>query len=546
MSTHASIARSCCLYGTLLLSLLLVAACNKGAGAAPATPKNSVTISLNGDIRSTDPGVNRDSNTDTVMMHIVEGLVGYRENGEVAPLLAQTVALSDGGKTYTFNLRHDVHFHNGAALTSADVIWSWRRYLDPKTNWTCLSDFDGSHGTRIESISAPDSYTVVFRLNRPDPLLLTQMAALPCGGSGILSPSSVHPDGSWNKPVGTGPYMLGRWRRGQYVDLIAFPGYVSPKGPRDGYTGEKRAYVHRLRWLIIHDDASRRAALIKGQLDVMPELTGPDINALKQDHNIVLYRAPSLITYVILIQSNDPLLSDVRVRRALAYSLNTRIIAKLSTAGTGAANSSMVPKASPWYSAAQAGGYPTNPQLARQLLAEAGYHGQPIVLLTNRRYPSMFDQALMVQSMARKVGINIKLQILEWATQLDRYENGDYQLMSFAYTARADPYLSYNLILGNRKKDKRKIWNDATAINLLRQSGRTGNAVERQQLFDQLHALMIRDVPLIVLYNPADVNAVNRSLTGFESWPMGHARLWGVKRLNEESKLLPFSAPTGH
>ena len=92
-----------------------------------------VSAALNADIRSTNPGVNRDDNTDAVVLHMIEGLVGYRENGAVAPLLAQSVDISPDGKTYTFRLRDGVRFHNGAPLTSAEALWSWKRYLDPKT-----------------------------------------------------------------------------------------------------------------------------------------------------------------------------------------------------------------------------------------------------------------------------------------------------------------------------------------------------------------------------------------------------------------------------
>ena len=86
-----------------------------------------VTAVLNADMRSSNPGVNRDDNTDAVMMHLVEGLVGYDDGGSVGPLLAEKVELSPDGKSYTFILRKGVKFHNGAELTSADVLWSDRK-----------------------------------------------------------------------------------------------------------------------------------------------------------------------------------------------------------------------------------------------------------------------------------------------------------------------------------------------------------------------------------------------------------------------------------
>src|SRR5262245_52293620 len=112
------------------------------AGITGAAHAQTITYSLNQDLRSTNPGVNRDGNTDAVTLHMVEGLVGYDEQGEAKPMLAREITVSPDGKTYTFKLRKGVKFHNGAEMTSADVLWSWNRYMDAKTQWRCTSEFD--------------------------------------------------------------------------------------------------------------------------------------------------------------------------------------------------------------------------------------------------------------------------------------------------------------------------------------------------------------------------------------------------------------------
>ena len=124
----------------------------------------TVNVALNADIRSTNPGVNRDDNTDAVVLHMVEGLVGYRENGAVAPLLAETIDVSPDGLTYTFHLRKGVRFHNGAGMSSADVLWSWNRYMDAKTDWRCRPEFDGRIGLKVTEVAAPDPATFVMKL----------------------------------------------------------------------------------------------------------------------------------------------------------------------------------------------------------------------------------------------------------------------------------------------------------------------------------------------------------------------------------------------
>ncbi len=448
----------------------------------------------------------------------------------MGPLLAEAVEVSADLKTFTFRLRRGVRFHNGAILSTAHVMWSWKRYLDPKTRWLCLSEFDGSKGAKIESIEAPDAATVVFRLNRPRPLFLTEMASFQCGGSAVLHPDSLNPDGSWRAPVGTGPYSFGRWKRGQYIQLNAFRDYSSRGGPRDGYTGGKASFAPAVRWIVIKDEGSRRAALLKGQIDLLPGLTPAQLIEMGNPSDISVMTAPSMSANALLIQTRDPLMSNPVLRLALAHSIDMRGIVKFASGEAGIANASMVPKASPYYSLVQELGYEFNLDKAKQLVARSGYQGQPIRMLTNRRYPDMYDQAIMIQGMAKKLGINITLEVLEWATQLDRFQTGNYQLMSFAYSSRPDPFLSYDGIIGDKGKSKRKVWDNPQAITLLARLSENGDPAFRQATFDQLHQLMLADTPLVMLFNPGDSHAVHRRLLGFAPWSQNRERLWGVHR----------------
>ena len=517
-----------------LPGLVAVLVAMSGTASGSIVPADAIRASLSSDIRSTNPGVNRDANTDTVMMHIVEGLVAYREDGTPGPLLADSIEVSPDGMTYTFRLRSGLRFHNGAPVTAADVVWTWRRYLAPDAGWECLPEFDGSRGNRIESVEAVAPDTIAFRLNRPQPMLLVHMAAIQCGGGGILHPSSVNPDGSWREPVATGPYRLRTWKRGQFIEVEAFPLYRSRMEPRDGNTGAKKAYASTIRWLIIRDSAARLAALAKGQIDVMPEVATAEMAQIRHLPDVEVTIKPMLVNYLLLIQNRSPLLDDDRIRKALAFSLDRVAIASLVTGGVGVANPSLVPSASHYHTSAHDTGRDFNVAEARRLLAQAGYKGQPLVLTTNRRYPAMFNQALLVQALARKAGINIELEVLEWATQLDRWKSGKYQLMSFGLSARADPYQNYESILGDRSVTRSKVWDDPAAIKMHQATAQTTDPAARQEIFDRMHALMLQDVPVIVLYSLSDVNAVRKDVRGFASWAFGRARFWGVQRVSEK------------
>jgi peptide/nickel transport system substrate-binding protein len=502
-------------------ALLVSSFAAHGAGA--------IRVAANAEIRSTNPGVNRDANTDTVMLHMVEGLVGYKDDGTPAPLLAQSVQVSKDGKTYTFKLRPGLKFHNGAPVTSQDVVWSWKRYLDPATKWLCLAEFDGSQSLKIESVEATDPLTVVFKLNQARPLFLTQIASFQCGSGAILHKDSVNPDGSWKAPIGTGPYKLGEWKRGEWIELTAFKDYKSAPGPRDGYVGNKTPIADSVRWIVIKDDAARRTALEKGQADVMPGLRPTELTEMGNPPSLEVRNASTMSVNAILIQVRDPVLADAKLRQAISAALNVTSIATIASGGAGTPNASMVPAPSKYHVGPHNALHKYDVAAAKKLLAESAYKGQPIKVVTNRRYPDMYEQSVMAHGMLRQAGINVELEVLEWGTALERYQSGKYQLMSFGYSSRVDPYLVYESMLGDKEKSPRKVWDNPKAMALLQQAGEEGEPAKRQKIFDEMHALMLQDVPLVVLFNPGDSNGVNKKLEGFASWSQSRERLWGVK-----------------
>src|SRR5262245_6772478 len=168
---------------------LLLAGSIVSASAQPA--QDTLRIRLNADIRSLDPGTNRDGNTDIVQEHLYEGLVAFKEDASVGLMLAKSIEVSPDGKIYTFVLRDGITFSNGAPLTSDDVLFAWKRYTDPATGWRCLSEVDGRGAVKITDASAKDAQTVVFTLAKPSALFLATLARPDCGQTGIYHRSSI-------------------------------------------------------------------------------------------------------------------------------------------------------------------------------------------------------------------------------------------------------------------------------------------------------------------------------------------------------------------
>lgn len=287
-------------------------------GMLPTVAKaeaSAVTIRIPADLRSVIPGVNRDNNTDGVMVQMVEGLVAYGEDGQPKPMLADKIDVSDDGRTYTFTLRQGVKFHNGKDLMADDVVASWNYYVDPKHEWRCLPEMGAGGSMKVVSAKATGPATVVFELEQPNALFLTTMARTDCGMTGILQRETFGADGAIERPIGTGPFKFAEWKRKEFVRLEKFDGYVAAAAPTDGLSGAKHPLVDELKFVVVPDDATAKAALLAGDLDVIPEIANSDYKELKEDSRVNVSVAATMGPVGLIIQTRDPLLGKVESPR---------------------------------------------------------------------------------------------------------------------------------------------------------------------------------------------------------------------------------------
>lgn len=514
-----------------LASLLLL----QVAGAAEPVPVagGAARVAINSDILSTNPGVLRDGNTDMVLYHIGESLVAYRDDLTVGPLLAQDIVLSDDRRSYTFTLRTGVRFHNGAPLTAREVKWTWDRLLDARTGFRCPEFYDGSSasGVKLEKVVVLDERTVRFTLNKPSLLFLDRMANLQCQ-TPILHPASVGTDGRWRAPISTGPYRLGEWRRGRSVTLERFADYTPRTEPRTGLTGAKIAYLDRVTFVVVPDRIAAKTAVYAGDIDLafaVPLGAYAELHRrAKRRSDITISQTDTLDWTVLLLQTRDPLLADARMRQAIAHAISVPLVTEASTFGLARHNSSAVQSRSAHHTTLHDQWLTYDPELSRKLAAAAGYRGETLVIQTNRRFSYMFDNAVAVQAMLAAAGINARIEVTDWATQLTNFITGRFQLSSFGYSARSHPLLLYGNFIGPKQRQASFQWDDSEAIPLLAAAENAQSTAEISRYLDGLHQLMMRQVPLIGLYNDHVVDISKTTLRGYEPWVFGRPRLWGV------------------
>lgn len=510
------------------LSFAGLAALLATAVATSASAETVLRTMISTDIRGVMPGISPDVATGAILQNVYEGLVAWRSDGSVAPMLADKIETSPDGLSYTFTLRKGILFHNGQPLTSREVVWTWSKFLDPAQNWQCRGNFDGSRQIKIEAIEAPDADHVVFRLARPSGVFLSMMARSDCDSTGIAHPGSVDGEGRWVAAIGTGPFRLADWRRGEYVELRRFNDYQPRPEPSDGLAGEKRADVDRVRATIIPDTSTAQLAIRSGALDIWNDVDPTSTAELRDQPGLKLVTSPAAGINMVLIQARDPALSDARVRTAIAMSIDAEALREGIAVGYGSPSTSLVPATSANYGLVERDRVKYDPAEAKRLLKEVGYSGQEIVITTNGQFPIMKETGIIVQSMLQSAGLNARVEIMEFAATMDRYFKGRFQLQIFNATPYLDPVFSYDRIIGGSGATPEKVWRSDEANALLGKLFELSSISARQPVFDQLHRLFLKDVPAVTWANRSNVAAVRNSVRGFSPWAGAKPRFWNV------------------
>lgn len=505
-------------------------------GAVPVTAQ-TIVVGLPTDIKSTEFATKHDDSTMAVLHHMVEGLVAYRDDMTVAPNLAESIAVSDDGRAYTFRLREGVTFHNGRPLTSAEVKWSFARHMDPKRDWGshCRELLDGSFEEYIRpayvtAVETPDPRTVVFRLQSRNGMFLHHLASNHCIFP-VLHPDSVDSGGNWVKPVGTGPFELAGWTKGQNVILRRFAGYKARSGNRDGLTGGKRAQVQSVEFRVIPDAAKARAELAAGRVDLLANVDVNELAALRRPGVRLETQITPAFLQLILQSRTDALMRNPMLRLGIAHAIDRDRLVREAMGGLSKPNPSVVAQTLPQHTAAHLRAPKYDVARARELLQQAGYKNEPIeILASGSPYPIFLSTARATAAMLREAGVNAIVRETDWPTHDKEYGANRYQMSVIAFSTRTDPTLMYSAMVGQKGDHAWYLWEDQEAEMLVTASAIETDTAKRQAMFDRLHAKMIEWNPTIGLANYPRVDAVSTRLKGYQGWTLAIPRLWNVSK----------------
>ena len=365
-------------------------------------------------------------------LHSQERLFDFDSDLVPRPTLVETWSTTTDGLTWTFKLREGITFNGpveGRPFTSEHAMGSWRRWIQRDNFGKILNGF-------IESIETPDDLTFVVTLNEPTGLLLDGFARIG-GYSPFMMPPEMYDvapadapgNGDMDTFGGTGPYQLTLWRPGDRLLFVKWSDYKSPSAPSSYLSGRKHAYADVLEAVVVPEEASRIAALETGQVDWIGPVSGDQKARLQANPalNVFVDRSGAVRIGAWPNHLKGPF-SDARVRRALlmAFPKDDALLATSGDADLHRQCGSLMICETRWGGIRTPGDevYYNPPDLegAKRLIAEAGYTGATVTLLTRT---GSAPSALVTREVAEDLGFDVDYQHVDAATYSERRADPD-------------------------------------------------------------------------------------------------------------------------
>lgn len=346
------------LAAAILAAAAFMAGCSRDTGAGSPAKEKVLVYGAEFEYDKVNPLVET-TNMDNM---IFSGLAKFNENNQAVPDLAEKWEISPDGLRYTFSLRQDVKWHDGAPFTSEDVKFTLDSLLDPKTNTPLRQDFE-----QIKGVEVPDKYTVRINLAKQFPPLLEKLSVgiIP---KHLLEGKDINTADFNSHPVGTGPFRFKEWKKGSDFTVVA----------NDAYYGG-RPKLDKVVFKFLPDPNVRLVQLETGEID-LAYLEPDQLARVEKLGQLKVYQVPTADYRVMMYNLREPLWQDVRVRKALNYAVNRQAIVDGVLLGKGKA--AYGPLQLNWANNPDVEKYDFNIEKARSLLAEAGWKPGPDGVLT--------------------------------------------------------------------------------------------------------------------------------------------------------------------
>lgn len=471
---------------------------------------SELKIGFTQDALTLDPANHRKRETETIIRNIYDGLLTRDAKMKIVPELAESWTQVDP-LTYDFKIRQGVTFHDGSPMTADDIVFTFERLTKDGAMGGQTSPRKDLVGP-VKSVAKTDDRTVRFTLSSPWPIL---PAMLPV--QEVVSKAFTEKAGSQGLATqtnGTGPFKLVEWRKGDSIILQRFDGYY---GGATDIAPVGKACVERVIFRIIPENASRVAALLAGEVDIINELPPFDMKKVEANPNTKVMKVNGTRTFFVALNNVKKPFDDPRVRKAANMALNKALIIDKILLGTAVPlNGVMSPDAFGYNPDLPA--YPFDPEAAKKLLAEAGYpSGIDVTLDTEGAFKETVEA---IASMLTKAGIRAKVNVGESSTLRAKWaptgeKTGDMFFTSWG-NGSLDPADIFVPTLRTGDRGNNAFYSNKEVDKLLDAANVELDQAKRADLYKQAQVIVNKDAPWMFLWLPQDLYGVSKRVSGWE------------------------------
>ena len=518
----------------LLFALVFLAGCSgekkepKGGAVPPATAGppaygDAIVEGSIGDVSGFLSAVTSDSASHAAANHVFDGLVRYDRNLQLEGELAESWEVSPDGKRIVFRLRKEVKWQDGAPLTSEDVLFTYRRMIDPNTPTAYAEDFK-----QVRKATAPDPHTFIVEYDKPF------APALASWGMHVLPKHLLekYPDISRSplnkKPVGTGPFRFLEWKTGEKTVFTANPEYF-----------EGKPYLARVITRVIPDPATMFLELKSGGIDMMgltPLQYTRQTDTAEFRGSFRKYRYLSFGYTYLGFRLDHPLFRDKRVRQAFAHAIHKQEIIDGVLFGLGKEATGPY-KPGTWVYNPDVKRYPYDPGKAKELFAQAGWKDEDrdgvlenagrkfaFTVLTNAGNESRSKTAAILQQNLAAVGVKMEIRTLEWSAFINEFVDKrkfDAVILGWNITQDPDQYDIWSSKKTGPKELNFVGFQNAEVDRLLEEGRRTFDLEKRRTAYFRIQEILAEEQPYVFLYYPDSLPVVHHRVHGIEPAPAG-------------------------
>ena len=523
-----------------VLAVALAAGCSRenpvarnAGGAGPPAYGDAIVEGSIGDVSGFLSAVTSDSASHSAAGYLFNSLVRYDKNIKLEGELVESWEVSPDGKRITFHLRKGIKWHDGEPLTSDDVIFTYRRMVDPKTPTAY-----GESYKQVTRASNPDPYTFVVEYEQPYSPAMDSWASMHILPKHLLEKyleedPKRYPDISKtplnNKhPIGSGPYKFIEWKAGDRVVFEANPDYF-----------EGRPYITRIITRVIPDQATMFLELKSGGLDTMgltPVQYRRQTETAEFNQSFNKYKYLSFGYTYFGFNLKNPLFQDKRVRQAFAQAINKKEIIDGALMGLGQEATGPY-KPDTWVYNPNVKRYPYDPVKARALLSESGWNdakGDGILeqegrkfaftVITNAGNETRAKVAAIIQQNLAAVGVKMEIRTLEWAAFINEFvDKRKFDAVILGWGIGIDPD---QFDIWSSKKTGPKELNFVGFANpevdrLLEEGRRNFDMEKRKKAYYRIQEILAEEQPYVFLFFGDALPVFHKRFKGIEPAPAG-------------------------